>query len=79
MYENLWLEMKRRKITNRDIGLTIGKHENSVYNKIYGKTEFSLTEAHRIYQKYFSDVDFLWVFQKGGQSPAVLCPKDQTI
>ena len=68
MYEVLWLEMKRRHLTNKQIGEVIGKHTNSVYNKIYGNTEISLEEAKKIHKTFFADMDFLKLFEKKEQS-----------
>lgn len=59
---NLIGEMAKRRITINDIAELLGVHRNSVANKLYGKTRFSLDEALAIYDRYFSDCDFRTLF-----------------
>lgn len=62
MRANLIGEMAKRRIAINDIAELLGIHRNSVANKLYGKTGFSLDEALQIYDRYFSDCDFRTLF-----------------
>ena len=59
---NLIGEMAKRRIAINDIAELLDIHRNSVANKIYGRTRFSLDEALQIYDRYFSDCDFRTLF-----------------
>lgn len=45
MYNNLAEILKRKGITNKTFADYLGVTEKSVWNKIQGKTEFTLSEA----------------------------------
>ena len=62
MLANLIGELAKRRITNQELADLLGIHRNSVSNKLYGMSEFTLREAITIYDKYFSDCDFRWLF-----------------
>lgn len=59
---NLIGEMAKRQITTNALAELLGCHRNSVHNKLYGVTEFTLSEALLIFDTYFSDLDFRFVF-----------------
>lgn len=62
MKVNLIGEMAKRKISINDVAVLLGIHRNSVTNKLYGKTVFTLDEAITIADTYFKDCDFRWLF-----------------
>lgn len=62
MRPNLIGEMAKRQITVNEIADCLHIHRNSVRNKLYGYSQFTLDEAIRVYDKYFSDCDFRWLF-----------------
>lgn len=59
---NLIGELAKRQITTNAIADLLGCHRNSVHNKLYGITEFTLSEALLIYDTYFRDCDFRTLF-----------------
>lgn len=62
MRTNLIAEMARRSISINDIAALLGIHRNSVSNKLYGRSAFTLEEAFAIYDRYFSDLNFRILF-----------------
>ena len=66
MLANLIGEIAKRRITINEIADCLGCHRNSVTNKIYGTTPFTVAEALLLHGRFFSDCDFKWLF-----SPAV--------
>ena len=78
MYENLWSELHRRRITYKEVGALLNIHENSVYNKIHGNTLLSLEEA----KKYTAGSLKMFLFwnclkERGGEADEV-CARKQT-
>lgn len=63
MKANLIGEMAIRKITIEEIARTINMHRNSVSNKLYGKSDFSVNDAIIIADKYFPDIDMRTLFR----------------
>lgn len=59
---NLIGEMAKRQITTNALAELLGCHRNSVHNKLYGITEFTLSEAFLIFDTYFSDLNFRFLF-----------------
>ena len=59
---NLIGEMAKRRITTNALAELLGCHRNSVHNKLYGISEFTLSEALLIFDTYFSDLDFRDLF-----------------
>lgn len=62
MRANLIGEMARRSISINDIAKLLGIHRNSVANKLYGRSAFTLDEAITVYDRYFSDMNFRVLF-----------------
>lgn len=62
MRANLVGEMAKRGISINDLAALLGVHRNSVSNKLYGRSAFTLDEALAIYDKYFSDCNFRVLF-----------------
>lgn len=59
MRTNLIGEMAKRGISINDVAELLGIHRNSVSNKLYGKSAFTLDEAIAVYDRYFSDLNAL--------------------
>ena len=62
MQTNLIGEMAKRGISINDVAELLGIHRNSVSNKLYGKSAFTLDEAIAVYDRYFSDLNFRVLF-----------------
>ena len=62
MRANLIGEMAKRSISINDIAKLLGIHRNSVANKLYGRSAFTLDEAITVYDRYFSDMNFRVLF-----------------
>lgn len=62
MLANLIGELAKRRITNQELAELLGLHRNSIANKLYGSTDFTLREAIMIYDTYFQGCDFRWLF-----------------
>ena len=45
-------EMAKQKVTKRDLSDLLGVHWNSITNKISGESDFSVTEAIKIRDRY---------------------------
>lgn len=60
---NLIGEMAKRRVTTNALAELLGCHRNSIHNKLYGITEFTLSEALLIFKTYFADCDFLYLFE----------------
>lgn len=48
-------EMAKQKVTKRDLSDLLGIHWNSITNKISGESDFSVTEAIKIRDRYFPE------------------------
>ena len=59
---NLIGEMAKRRISSNMLAELLGCHRNSIHNKLYGISEFTLSEALLIYDTYFSDLNFRALF-----------------
>ena len=68
-YSNLLAEMARKNITQNDIAKLLNKTVSTVSTKINGKYQFTLDEAEKIKDKYFSDKDISYLFEKHSQPP----------
>lgn len=62
MLSNLIGELAKRRISNQELANFLGVHRNSIYNKLMGETDFTLSEAFKIYNRYFQGLDFIWLF-----------------
>ena len=64
MHANLISEMARQKISISAMAETLGVHRNSMRNKLYGASAFTLDEAMLIFDTYFSNCEFRWLFKR---------------
>lgn len=62
MYANLKAEMAKKSITRRQIARTLSLHENTVKNKIAGKSHFSIEESFLLKKTYFPDLTLKYLF-----------------
>lgn len=69
MHATLIGEMAVRRVSIADISDLLGIHRNSVRNKLYGISEFTITQAIAIFTKFFSDCDFIALFKKSEHMP----------
>lgn len=70
MLTNLIGELAKKRITNQELAELLGIHRNSVANKLYGDTAITLKEAFTIYDTYFSEMDFRWLFEQAAKESA---------
>ena len=63
MYKNLQSKMAVEGITNRALAEYIGVHENSVGNKISGKSPFTVEEAFKIKEHFFPECELQFLFK----------------
>lgn len=64
MYQNLQAEMARRKLTGRDLAKLIGVTELTLYNKLNGKSEFTLKNMEKIKSVLKIDAPFDYLFKR---------------
>lgn len=57
MYANLKGEMAKKNVQQTEIAKALKLHNNSVNNKINGKTRFTIAEAFLIKEIFFEDSD----------------------
>ena len=64
MYTNLVGELAKKRIEICTLAETLHLHRNSIYNKLYGKSDFTVTEAFTIHDVYFPDIDMRFLFER---------------
>lgn len=57
-------EMAKQKVTKRDLSDLLGVHWNSITNKISGESDFSVTEAIKIRDRYFPEWEIENLFRR---------------
>lgn len=64
MYANLRGELSKRGIQQTLLAKQLGLHENTINNKLSGKSKFTIEEAFAIKQTFFADdnVDLNYLF-----------------
>ena len=70
MYQNLISEMARNLITKRDMAKKLGIHENTLKNKLAGKTRFDVDEGFAIRREYFPHLSLDYLFATDDQQEA---------
>lgn len=63
-YLTLIGEMAKQKVTKRDLSALLGVHWNSITNKISGESDFSVTEAIKIRDRYFPEWEIENLFRR---------------
>lgn len=64
MYNNLKFEMKKRKVSNRDLMKALKISYQSISNKICGRTSFKIEEAIEIRNLFFPFMALEYLFEK---------------
>ena len=64
MYGNLLIEMKKRKVTQAEIAEALNISRRSVFNKVSGNIEFSMSEALTIKRTFFNDKTIEYLFEQ---------------
>ena len=57
-------EMAKQKVTKRDLSDLLGVHWNSITNKISRESDFSVTEAIKIRDRYFPEWEIENLFRR---------------
>lgn len=63
LYPNLRAEMGRRRITQRELGKLIGTNHVGVHQRLYGLTEWKLSEICKVMN--FFNLGFEYLFERG--------------
>lgn len=64
MLSNLIIEMKKSKITQRDITMLLDSNLNTICQKINGKREFKASEMFLIKNTFFPELSLEYLFAK---------------
>lgn len=62
-YKNLLVELSKKKIKYHHLALILGINRNTVSHKINGVSDFTVTEAIKIYKDVFQEtysIDYLF-------------------
>ena len=62
MYANLVSEMAKKSITKRNVADVLNVHENTLKNKLDGKSKFNVEEGFVIRQHFFPDLSIEYLF-----------------
>lgn len=62
MYANLVSEMAKKAITKRNVAEVLKVHENTLKNKLDGKSKFNIEEGFVIRQHFFPDLSLEYLF-----------------
>ncbi len=62
MYKNLVSEMAKKSITKRHVASVLNIHENTLKNKLDGKSKFDVEEGFKIRQHFFPDLSIEYLF-----------------
>lgn len=63
MYKNLIGEMAKNSITKRAMAKALHLHENTLKNKLSGKSSFDVEESFEIRNIFFPDKDMQYLFE----------------
>lgn len=64
MYGNLYIEMKKKDVSQADISKRLGITSRAMSNKIRGKTDFTTSEMFTIKNEFFPDKTLEYLFTK---------------
>lgn len=64
MYPNLIHELRKKNITNKAVSELIGTTEKTLFNKVNGATEFTLTEAMSINSNLLPEFRLEYLFTR---------------
>ena len=73
MYNNLRAELARIGRSTADTAKIIGISERAAYNKIYGRTDFTISEAMKLRNALFPWADIEYLFGKGERNDNQNC------
>lgn len=60
--DNLEAEMKRKKISRRDIAELLGVSYRTIHSRFNGESEWSYSECVKIRDEYFPDMELAYLF-----------------
>lgn len=64
MYHNLEAEIARNEIKRKDIAEALEITEKTLYNKIHGESEFSISECLTIKDMFFPEQELEQLFKR---------------
>ena len=64
VYPNLKVEMVRKGLLGKDLASFLGVTQNTLTNKLNGRSEFTLPEAKKIHSEYFKDIASEYLFER---------------
>lgn len=62
MTQNLEMEMTRKKITKKELATVIGMPTRTLYEKMSGRSKFTMEEAFIIRDTFFPDLTLDYLF-----------------
>lgn len=70
IYPELVGAMAKKKLPRTVVAKKIGINPRTLYSKLNGKTDFTLSEANAIHSAFFSDMDKETLFSRADQDSA---------
>ena len=67
-YPELIGEMAKRGVKQTAIARMLGITPRTLYGKLSGESDFKLSEANKIHERFFPDVDKDTLFRRAGNS-----------
>lgn len=64
MLRNLRAEMARSSVKPKDLANFLNVRISTIYDKLNGHYDFSLSEAIKIKRKFFPDLEFEYLFER---------------
>ncbi len=64
MFSNLEAEIARKRLHKKELGKTLGVRQATIYDKLNGKSKFTLKEALKIKNTYFPEMEIKYLFKK---------------
>lgn len=66
-YDNLIGEIAKARLRNSEIAKALKVHPNTLRNKLYGESPFTVEEAFEIKRCFFPSYDLMYLFARSGQ------------
>lgn len=64
LYPTLAREMMAQGVRETEVAAKLGKNRKTLYQKLQGIRDFTLSEALTIHEAFFPDTDFLTLFRR---------------
>ena len=67
MLHNLEAEIARRNLTKQEVASCIGISTRTLYDKIIGKTAFTIREATKLQKELFPECEMDYLFEQANE------------